>query len=153
MLKELDPKLEISDEQRADLLLDLSGLPHNERLLIMSSVANARDFDKIAEALACQHSSQHKKEVRNSSKGRGKGNKGKGRGNLHGRGRGWKHPGKGNKKGKMTANYADATAYLAEDYDYDYDYDCAYLGDETEGNELQNNPARGDSDETLPTTS
>ena len=49
----------------------------------------------------------------------------------------------------MTAKNADATAYLAEDYDYDYDYDCAYFGDETERNELQNNPARGDSDDEI----
>ena len=48
----------------------------------------------------------------------------------------------------MTANYVD-TAYLAEDYDYDYDYDCAYFGDEAEGDELQNNPARQDSDEEI----
>ena len=149
LLKELDPKLEISDEQRADLLLDLSGLPQNERLLIMSSIANARDFDKIADALAFQHSRQHEKEVRNTNKGRGKNNKGKGRGNHNGKGKGWRpHNGKGNKKGKMTANYVE-TAYLADDYDYDYDYDCAYYGDETEKAELQNNPERPDSDEEI----
>ena len=50
----------------------------------------------------------------------------------------------------MTANYVE-TAYLADDYDYDYDYDCAYYGDETEKAELQNNPARPDSDEEIET--
>ena len=89
LLKELDPKLEISDEQRAGLLLDLSGLAQAERLLIMSSIANARDFDKIAEALALQHSRQHEKEVRNTNRGRGKNHKGKGRGNQNCRGKGW----------------------------------------------------------------
>ena len=48
----------------------------------------------------------------------------------------------------MTANYADTTAYLAEDYDYeDYDYDCAFIGDEADENEFQNNPAKADSEE------
>ena len=146
LLKELDPKLEISDEQRADLLLDLSGLAQNERLLIMSSIANARYFDKIAEALAFQHSRQHEKEVRNMSKGRGgKNRKGKGRGNQIGKGKGWRlQYSKRGKKGKMTANYVD-TAYLADDYDYDYDYDCAYYAEEAESVELQNNPAKLDS--------
>ena len=86
LLKELDPKLEISDEQRPDLLLDLSGLAQAERLLIMSSIANARDFDKIAEALAFQHPRQHEKEVRNMNKGRGgKNRRGKGRGSQTGK--------------------------------------------------------------------
>ena len=117
LLKELDSTTEISEEQRADFLLDLAGLTHNERLMIKSSVGNARDFDKIAEALMCQHPEQHRREFRGPIKGRGKGNKGRGRGNLQARGKGWRPYGKGNRKGKMTANHADTTAYLAEDYD------------------------------------
>ena len=91
LLKELDPKLEISDEQRPDFSFDLSGLAQAERLLIISSIVNARDFDKIAEALAFQHPRQHEIEVRKSqmtNKGRGsKNRKGKGRGNHFGKSR------------------------------------------------------------------
>ena len=115
----------------------------------MSSIANARDFDKIAEALAFQHSRQHEKEVRNMSKGRGgKNRKGKGRGNQIGKGKSWRPQySKGGKKSKMTANYVD-TAYLAGDYAYDYcDYNYAYIAEETEYTELQNNPAKLDSDD------
>ena len=83
------------------------------------------------------------------SKGRGgKNRKGKGR-NQIGKGKSWRPQyGKGSKNGKMTTNYVD-TAYLADDYDYDYDYDCAYYADETESAELQNNPAKLDSDEEM----
>ena len=125
MLKELDPDLEISEQHRADLLLDLSGPSHDQRILIMSSIGNARDYDKIADALAVQHPRIHVRDQRRgitTEKGRGKSRKGKGRGNQHGKGKGWR-PFKGGKRGKMTANYTIETAYMADDYDYDYDYD------------------------------
>ena len=64
LLKELDPDLEISEQHRADLLLDLSGPSHDQRILIMSSIGNARDYDKIVDALVVQHPRIHVKEQR-----------------------------------------------------------------------------------------
>ena len=65
------------------MLLDLAGLDKNERTMIQASIGNARDFDKIAEALVVQHPRVHLKAQSSSRpKGAGKGFKGKGFGKV-----------------------------------------------------------------------
>jgi hypothetical protein len=144
LLKELDPEIVLSEGHRADMLLDLAGLDKNERTMIQASIANARDFEKIADALVVQHPRIHLKAT--SSYGGDR---------MHGKSRG-----KGKRKGKSKfrpwrnpsgfANLAteewdeDATAYLADDqpeapsdpahWHEDYDYDAYYADDWKEPN-------------------
>jgi hypothetical protein len=59
LLQELDPELWLSEGHRADMLLDLAGLDKSERVMIQASIGNARDFDKIADALIVQHPRIH----------------------------------------------------------------------------------------------
>ena len=61
LLIELDPEMNLSEGHRADMLLDLAGLEKTERTMIQASIGNARDFDKIAEALVVQHPRIHNK--------------------------------------------------------------------------------------------
>ena len=86
LLKELDPQIELSEGHRADMLLESAGLDKNERTMIQASIRNARNFNKIAEALIAQHPRVHVSERgRATPQGRGKGGGG-----------GWKRPkGKG----------------------------------------------------------
>ena len=79
LLKELDPEIELSEGDRADMLLDLAGLDRHERIMVQASVNNARTFDKIAEALVLQHPRIHLKESRRTSTGKGTSSKGKGK--------------------------------------------------------------------------
>ena len=88
-LQALDKEIVISENIRADLLLELSGLDRDKQLLINTSVGNVSDFEKIAEALVKQHPRIHHKERRQLKPrtfGRGKG-RGRGRGR---RGRSWR---------------------------------------------------------------
>ena len=59
MLTELDPEIMLSEGHRSDMLLDLAGLEKDKKLLIQASIGNARDFEKIAEALLVQHPRIH----------------------------------------------------------------------------------------------
>ena len=54
------------------LLLDLSGLTHEERVMVQASISNARDFDRVAEALIIQHPRIHLGECQRRAKGKGK---------------------------------------------------------------------------------
>ena len=83
---ELDPELNLSEGHRADMLLDLSGLERTERTMIQASIGNARDFDKIAEALVVQHPRIHTKTT--GGKGRPKSGKGGATRPPKGRGKG-----------------------------------------------------------------
>ena len=74
LLIELDPEMNLSEGHRADMLLDLAGLEKSERTMIQASIGNARDFDKIAEALVVQHPRIHTK----TTGGKGKPKSGKG---------------------------------------------------------------------------
>ena len=59
LLKELDPEIVLSEGHRADMLLDLAGLDKSERTIILGSIGNFRDFDKIVEVLLAQHLRVH----------------------------------------------------------------------------------------------
>ena len=55
MLKELEPKIEMSNTMLGEMLLDQSGLTANERLMIMTSTFNSLAFEDVADALVKQH--------------------------------------------------------------------------------------------------
>jgi hypothetical protein len=129
LLKELDPEIMLSEGHRADMLLDLAGLDVNQRTMIQASIGNARDFEKIAEALVMQHPRIHLKDHKP------KGIKGAGKGKSFGKTR------KGNKfrKGKFArqANLASEEWYPAETDE------AAFLAEE----EPYNDPAYYEEDE------
>ena len=79
LLKELDPEIELSEGHRADMLLDLAGLDKNERIMIQASIGNARNFEKIADALVVQHPRIHMRESRSTATHPGRHVKGKGK--------------------------------------------------------------------------
>ena len=136
LLKELDPEIVLSEGHRADMLLDLAGLDKNERTMIQASIGNARDFEKIADALIVQHprvhlrnasASQSSKGGRKSSgKGKGKGKSSKGKGKS----RSWRNP--SGFAYQAAEEWPDDTAYVAGENDFDEPYtDPAYwYGDE-----------------------
>ena len=63
-LQQLDDKTIISENIRADLLLQLSGLDHDKQLLIKTSVQSRKDFEEIAQTLVKQHPKIHARERR-----------------------------------------------------------------------------------------
>lgn len=76
LLRQLDPKLSMSNTMLGEMLLDHSGLSHNERLMIMTSTFNNLEFDNVAEALIKQHAMTNVAKDDSSSgqrKGKGKG--------------------------------------------------------------------------------
>ena len=116
MLKELDLEIELSEGHRADMLLDLAGLDRGERIMIQASIANARDFDKIADALVVQHPRIHMREVRTGAPS-GRFVKGKGK----------RKGGKGKRKGKRKSGGKNSFSYSArlttDDGDWTYEED------------------------------
>ena len=54
------------------MLLDLSGLTREERVMVQPSISNERDFDRVAEALIIQHPRIHLREIQRQTKGKGK---------------------------------------------------------------------------------
>ena len=51
LLTTLDPDIHLSDGHRADMLLDLAGIDKDQRIMVQASIGNARNYDKVAEAL------------------------------------------------------------------------------------------------------
>ena len=43
----MDPVIHLSEGHRSDMLLDLSGLTREERIMVQASISNARDFDRV----------------------------------------------------------------------------------------------------------
>ena len=80
LLKELDPEIEFSEGQRADMLLDLAGFDETDRIMIQASIGNACDFETIADALQVQQPRAHIREKARTNKVPGKGKTGKGKG-------------------------------------------------------------------------
>lgn len=44
------------------LLLDLAGSDKDEKSMLQASISNARDFEKVADALTAQHARAHFRE-------------------------------------------------------------------------------------------
>ena len=104
-LKRLDPTVDLSPSLLGDLMLDAANLGKVEKLLVLTSTGNNREFDKIAEALMKQHAKIHvdeKKEKRHDNHHKS----------------GFKKP------WTRHANMADAEAEVDEDYDYDQEGDA-----------------------------
>ena len=59
LLKQFDPKLEIPNTLRGELLLDHANLTQSEKLMTMTSTFNHLEFDTVAEALVKQHALAH----------------------------------------------------------------------------------------------
>ena len=66
LLCELDKKKEtiLSENHRAVLLLDSSGLDVHQKMAILASIGDSRDFQKVADALMTQHPWIHDAECR-----------------------------------------------------------------------------------------
>ena len=62
----------LSERHRSDMLLDLSGLTREERVMVQASIRNERDFDRVAEALIIHHPRMHLRESQRRAKGKGK---------------------------------------------------------------------------------
>ena len=58
-MKQFDPKLEVPNILRGDLLLDHANLTQSEKLMIMTSTFNNLECDTVAEALVKQHALAH----------------------------------------------------------------------------------------------
>jgi len=121
LLKEFDKEIELSEGHRADMLLDLAGLDRNERTMIQASIGNARDFEKIADALIVQHLRIH---LREKSRKPVSIHKGKGEGKGEGNGKG---EGEGKCKGKFRKRPGSYANIVDED-NYDAEEDYAFLG-------------------------
>ena len=120
LLVQMDPVIHLSEGHRSDMLLDLSGLTREERVMVQASMNNERDLDRDAEALIIQHPRIHLRESQRRVKGKGKDGSKRGDNSntrwFRGKGKG-KHIGSG--KSGASAYYANDTS--VEDYDYDDD--------------------------------
>ena len=72
LLTQMDRVIHLSEGHRSDMLLDLSGLTREERVMVQASISNERDFDRVAEALIIQHPRIHLGECQRRAKGKGK---------------------------------------------------------------------------------
>ena len=72
LLTQLDPVIHLSEGHRSDILLDLSSLTREERVMVQALINNERDFDRVADALIIQHPRIHLRESRKRAKGKGK---------------------------------------------------------------------------------
>ena len=68
----MDPVIHSSEGHRADMLLDLSGLTREERVMVQASTGNERGFDRVADALIIQHPRIHLRESQRRTKDEGK---------------------------------------------------------------------------------
>ena len=69
----MDPVIHLSEGDRSDMLLDLSGLTREERVTVQASIRNNEcDFDRVADVLIIQHPRIHLQESRKRAKGKGK---------------------------------------------------------------------------------
>ena len=68
----MDPVIHVSEGHRSDMLLDLSGLSHEERFIVQAAINNERDFDRVADALSIPHPRIHLRESRKRTRAKGK---------------------------------------------------------------------------------
>ena len=54
------------------MLLDMSGLTREERVMVHASIGNDRDFDRVADARIIQHPRVHFRESQRRTEGKGK---------------------------------------------------------------------------------
>ena len=123
------------------MLLDLSGLTREERVMLQASGNNERDFDRVAEALNIQHARFYLRESQRRTKGDGSK-----RGDTSNTSR---FRGKG--KGKHTSSgKSGARAYHANFTSVDdYDDDVVEPGDACQAHNDPVDPGSDDGDEAL----
>ena len=123
------------------MLLDLSGLTREERVMVHLSLSNERDFDRVAEALIIQHPRILFRESQRRAKGKGKDGCKLGDNSntrwFRGKGEG-KHTGSG--KSVASAHYSNFIS--VEDYDY-----CDDMNDTTDAYHVHNDPVDPGSDD------
>ena len=68
----MDQVIHLSEGHRSEMLLDLSGLTREQRLMVQASTSNEHDFDRDADALIIQHLGIHLRESQRRTKGKGK---------------------------------------------------------------------------------
>ena len=82
MLKSMDNTIELSATIRGDLMLEASTLSGDQQLMVLTSINNNREFDRLAEALMEQHPKLHltdRPSRRDGDHGRSSGHKGGGK--------------------------------------------------------------------------
>ena len=67
----MDTVIHLSEGHRSDMLLDLSGLAREERVMVQASISDESDFDRVAEVLIIQHPRIHFRESQRRTKGKG----------------------------------------------------------------------------------
>ena len=143
LLVQVNPVIHLSEGHRSDMLLDLSGLTREERIMVQTSIDNERICDRVAEALIIQRPRIHLQESRRRAKDEGKdGFKRADDPNarwFRGKGKG-KHIGSG--KSRTSAHHANLTS--VEDYDYYYDED---VDESTNTYRAHNDPVEPGSDD------
>ena len=143
LLVQMDPVIYLSEGHRSDMLLDLSGLTHEERVMVQPSISNERDFDRVAEALIIQHPRIHPRESQRQTKGKGKdGFKRVDNPNT----RWFREKGKGQHigSGKCGTSARRAKLTSVEDYDYYHDKD---LDESVNAYQAHNDPVDPGSDD------
>ena len=112
------------------MLLDLSRLTNEERIMAQASISDAREFDRVAKALIIKHPRKHFRENQRRTKGKSKdGFKRVDNANtrwFRGNGKG-KHTGSG--KSRVNAHHVNLTSVENYDHSCDEDMDeaaCAY---------------------------
>ena len=72
LLVQMDPVIHLSEGHRSDMLLDLSGLTRENRVMGQASINNERDVVRVAEALIIQQARFYLRESQRRTKGKGK---------------------------------------------------------------------------------
>ena len=62
LLVQMDPVIHLSEGHRPDMLLNLSGLTREERVMVQTSIGNECDFGRVADALIIHHARNHFRE-------------------------------------------------------------------------------------------
>jgi len=111
LMQQLDPRIQLSDSLRAELLLELSGLTKDQQLMVKACAGKANGFEDYAKVLTEHHGTIHLRGYRMLSSGAPKGGKDPG--------------GKGFGKGSKGPKGFGKSAYQA----YEEEAPQAYLGD------------------------
>ena len=104
------------------MLLDLSGLTREDRVMVQPSISNERDFVRVAEGLIIQHPRIHLRESQRRAKCKGK-DRFKRVNYPNTRWFREKDKGKHTGSGKSGTSARRAKLTSVEDYDYYYDED------------------------------
>ena len=114
LLQELDKSTFISENIRADLMLDLANISDQEKLMIKTSCGNKSDFDLIADALLDHHVGIENRERRRARPEEARPYKGYGSKSTTWRGKGFQK--------RVAHQSVDDDAYLEQGSDSDVDF-------------------------------